>query len=118
MKLDAAVIARLPRDAELSVTVKAGDLLEALARSDELPEFPSTVDVSKAWGFSPRKWREWAAQGLIPGAKIDDNGHYRLPREAAREQFERALGKDVPEPARTSHIPRAHGPRKKRETAS
>lgn len=118
MKIDPAVLAQLPRDAELTVTVRAGDLLEAMTKADGVPEMAGTVELSRAWGFTPRKWRQWAAEGLIPGAKLDDSGNYRLPRDAAREQFERALGRDVPSPKSTSHLPRAHGPRKKRQATT
>jgi hypothetical protein len=116
VKIDPAVLAHLPRDLEITVTVRVGDLLEARERAGGVPEVASTVELARAWGFTPRKWREWAAEGLIEGATLDEGGSWRLPREAAREQFERALGRDVPQRASTSHLPKRHGPRKKRET--
>lgn len=95
MKIDASVLANLPADLELTVQVRAGDLLNAMARSGDVPEVASTVELSRAWGFTARKWREWASAGLIEGAVLDDGGSWRLPRAAAREQFERALGRDI-----------------------
>jgi hypothetical protein len=114
MKLDHNALAHLPRSLELSFTCTVGELLDAMAKGGDVPEAASTVELSRAWGFPARKWREWAASGLIEGATVDEGGSWRLPREAAREQFERALGRDVPRPARTSHLPRRHGPRKNR----
>lgn len=118
MKIDPEVLAHLPRELEVSFTCRVGDLIEALSRSGEVPEMATTVQVARAWGFSPRQWREWAAAGLVEGATKDEGGSWHLPRTAAREQFERALGRDLPRPASTAHLPRAHGPRKKREATS
>lgn len=115
MDFNPAVLAQLPRDLEITFTVKAGDLADAFAKSGAVPEMATTVEISRAWGFAPRKWREWAAAGLIEGAVQDEGGSWRLPKAAAREQFERALGHGPPLRSRTSHLPRAHGPRKKRE---
>lgn len=65
MKIDASVLAHLPSDMEITVQVKAGALLEAMARAgDSVPEVASTVDLSRSWGFPARKWREWAASGI------------------------------------------------------
>lgn len=114
MKLDPSVLAQLPPDLEVTVTVTVRDLIGALSRAGDIPEIATTVELSRAWGFSPRKWREWATDGLIQGAVLDDGGTWRLPRDAARDQFERALGRNTPRPRSVSHLPRAHGPRKKR----
>lgn len=113
MTLDPAVLAALPPDLELTITVKVRDLRAAQAVVGAVPEMASTAELSRAWGFSARQWREWAVAGDIPGAKKDHAGDWRLPREAAREQFERALGRDVPRTQPTTHLPRAYGPRKK-----
>ena len=113
MTLDPAVLAALPPDLELTITVKVRDLRAAQGAAGAVPEMASTAELSRAWGFSASQWREWAAAGRVEGAVKDHAGDWRLPREAAREQFERALGRDVPRSKSASHLPRAHGPRKK-----
>ena len=113
MTIDPAVLAALPPDLELTITVKVRDLRAAQAATGAVPEMASTAELSRAWGFSVGQWREWAASGKVEGAVKDHAGDWRLPREAAREQFERALGRDVPRAKSTAHLPRAYGPRKK-----
>lgn len=110
---DAAVLAALPPDLELTITVKVRGLRAAQGSVGAVPEMASTAELARAWGFSVGQWREWAVSGKVPGAVKDHAGDWRLPREAAREQFERALGRDVPQRKSTAHLPRAHGPRKK-----
>jgi hypothetical protein len=114
MDLDPTIFAYLPPNVEITVTLRVSDLMAAFSGGAAVPEYASTVQLAHAWGFPSRKWREWAAAGLIEGAVCDNGGAWRLPREAAREQFERALGREVPPPASVSHLPKAHGPRKKR----
>jgi hypothetical protein len=114
VNLDPTLLAHLPADLEITVTIRVGDLVEALSRGALVPEYATTVQLSHAWGFPARKWREWAAAGKIEGATCDEGGAWRLPRDAAREQFERALGRNIPRPASVSHLPKAHGPRQKR----
>lgn len=118
MNLHPDILAQLPKDLQVTFTCTVGELVDALSRAGELPEMPTTSELSKAWGFSARQWREWAMDGLIPGAAKDEGGTWRLPREAAREQFERALGRGIPAPPSTKHLPRAHGPRKTRKTGT
>jgi hypothetical protein len=118
MKLHQDVLANLPPDLEVTFSCTVRELLEALAKAGDVPEMASTVALSRAWGFSARQWREWAIEGLVPGAKKDEGGIWRLPREAAREQFERALGRDIPRSKSVSHLPRAHGPRKARQAGA
>ena len=113
MTLDPAVLAALPPDLELTITVKVRDLRAAQAATGAVPEMASTAELSRAWGFSVGQWREWAASGKVEGAVKDHAGDWRLPRDAAREQFERALGRNVPQAKSTAHLPRAYGPRKK-----
>jgi hypothetical protein len=115
VKLDPEVLAHLPLDLTITLTVTVKELLKAFAHAEDVPEIATTSEVSRAWGFSPRKWREWASGGLIPGAVVDEGGNWRLPRMAAREQFERALGKSTTSTPHPTHLPRSHGPRKKRE---
>lgn len=117
MYLDPNILSHLPPNLEITVTVRISDLMEAFSGGAAVPEYATTVQLSHAWGFPARKWREWAASGKIEGASCDEGGAWRLPREAAREQFERALGREVPPPASTSHLPKSHGPwGKKRRT--
>ncbi len=111
--IDPLVLAALPPDLELTVTITVGDLRAAQVAVGAVPEMASTRELSRAWGFSVGQWREWAASKKVVGAVKDDAGDWRLPREAAREQFERALGRDVPRVKSTTHLPAAHGPRKK-----
>lgn len=115
MRLDADILAALPGGLVVTITATVEDLRGALAAAPVVPELATTRDLARAWGYTPRQWREWAAAGAIPGAFRDPGGTWRLPRAAAREQFERLLGRG-PAPVRsTSHLPRAHGPRRYRQ---
>jgi hypothetical protein len=79
------------------------DLRAAYAAAGVVPEMAFTRQLSRAWGFSVGRWAEWWRARKIPGAVKDVAGEWRLPEEAAREQFERALGRDVPLPKSTAH---------------
>lgn len=91
MKIDPEVLAHLPDDIEISITMTAKDLRKALTRADGGPAFVSTVWCAEHLGFSTRQWRDWCESGLIDGATKDEGGRWRLPNQAAREHLSRSL---------------------------
>lgn len=112
VKIDPEVIARLPADAPLQITIRAGDLARALREAHGGPEWLSTVEASRLLGYSARRWRDWAQAGEIPGAHQDD-GRWRLPNAACREHLGIVTGRS-PRRLHPPDLPRPHGPRKVR----
>jgi hypothetical protein len=111
---------------EVTITVKAGPVRRALGRGQTGPEFLSTVQAAQIIGGSARKWREWAEEGLMDGAKKDEGGNWRLPNSAAREHFARVLAGDDARksqrggsrPALSPQASGRRGPRKKATLAA
>jgi hypothetical protein len=118
MRIDADLLAHLPDDLELQVTVRAGDLRRALTRANGGPEMVSTVWCAENLGFSSRKWRDWCEAALIAGAVKDEGGWWRLPNRAAREHLARVLaeepGSQGGKVTSTTSPPRRRGPWKKK----
>lgn len=74
-------LAGLPDDAQVTVTVRKGDLVRALETRVGGPALLTTRQAASAFGFSGEQWKRWAEQGRIEGAwKVDQRGHWRLPR--------------------------------------
>lgn len=74
----------LPDDHPVEVRVPAGELREALSRSNGGPELLSTRQAAEYIGFTPKRWRRWAKDGKIDGAFQDEKDRWRLPNEACR----------------------------------
>lgn len=91
MNIDPAILARLPADAELTVTVRVGDLRKAMDIATPGPERVSTTWCARELGYSSRKWRTWCEEGRIAGADKDEGGTWRLPNRAAREHLASVL---------------------------
>jgi len=69
---------------EVTVTLRSADLQRALEMASGGPEVMSTAQAADVFGWSSRRWREWAKAGRIEGAWQDERGDWRLPREACR----------------------------------
>ena len=89
--IDATLLAELPADAELTVTVRAGDLRRAMEMQPGGPAWVTTSWCAQELGFSARQWRQWCEEGEIEGAVKDSSGRWRLPNRGAREHFARTL---------------------------
>ena len=77
----ASLLALLPDDAQLTITVGKADLLRALDEgSGANPEHIDTKRAAARLGYSADRWRRWAEQGRITGAWQDARGgSWRLP---------------------------------------
>jgi hypothetical protein len=116
-------LAGMPDDADVTFTVKVGAAKRALGRGQVGPDHLSTVQAAQVIGGSPRKWREWAEEKLIEGARKDEGGNWRLPNGAAREHFARVLSGEPAQKsqrggARTAVSPQARGRRGPRKKAT
>jgi len=80
----AAILANLPDDCEITVTVKLKDWLAAKEAARGGPEYASAADVARLVGLSPTYWGRRAKAGKIAGAVQDESGRWRLPLEACR----------------------------------
>lgn len=73
----------LPGDA--MVSVPAAELAELRARAHEPPQFLSTVQAARHFGFTSKRWRKWCEDGALPEAFKDERQRWRIDRhEAAR----------------------------------
>ena len=69
------LLALLPSDAQLTITVSKADLLRALDESAGAdPEHIDTKRAAARLGYNADRWRRWAEQGKIPGAWQDARG--------------------------------------------
>lgn len=81
----ATVLANLPDDCEITVTVKLKDWLAAKEATGGGPEYATTADVARIVGFSSKYWVTRARTEKIPGAVQDGSrGRWRLPLDACR----------------------------------
>lgn len=80
----AAILAHLPDDAEITVTVKLKDWLAAKEAASGGPEYADAAEAARVLGFSPTYWGRRAKAGKIAGAVQDESGRWRLPLEACR----------------------------------
>jgi hypothetical protein len=79
------VLAELPDDAMVTVSVRVGDWLRAREAKSGGPEILTTTQASRAFGYEAEAWRRWAVQGRIDGAWQDsEGGAWHLPRRACQ----------------------------------
>lgn len=89
----AELLARLPDDARVTVTVGAGDLRVADLREAFAGPDPhrvlTTGEAADTFGYSPDSWRRWAPD--VPGAYQDegDRPYWRLPYAGCVEHLAR-----------------------------
>lgn len=109
----AAILAQLPDDAEITVTVRLGDWLRAKEASTGGPEYAPPSEVSARVGFSARYWAEQAKRGKIIGAVQEAGGRWRLPVAACRDHIRGLRRRPAPArgPTLVRSIPR--GPTRK-----
>lgn len=81
LRLLRAALAYIPRDAEITVTVKVEDFELALRNVAAGPEFMTTHQAARYIGLAPGKWRDLAAAGRIEGAwQEEEGGRWYLPK--------------------------------------
>jgi hypothetical protein len=75
------------------IALPKAELGRALEMAGGGPEMLSTTKAAERWGFTARRWREWAKDGLVPGASREERadesgtislGDWNLPRESCR----------------------------------
>ncbi len=89
----ATILPWLQEGDEVSVTMKAGAWRRAFEMATGGPAVMSTRQAADVFGWSPRRWRGWAKQGLIEDAYQEEDedgrlGPWRLPREGCRQRVE------------------------------
>ena len=115
----AIVLANLPPDAEITVTVKLRDWLAAKAATQGGPEYAEASEIARLVGFTAKYWVVRARLGKIAGATQDGpKGRWRLPVEACRAHV-RGLQRGR-KPAPVTHRPQLvrSVPRGPRQTAT
>lgn len=85
MLIDADVLARLPDNAVLQITVQVGALRKAVQEAQGGPAEITPGQAAKRYGRSAKYWRAQAAAGEIQGAYLDgDNDRWHLPNDSCR----------------------------------
>lgn len=89
----AALLAHLPGNAEVTLTIKAEELRTAVEMATGGPAIMSTRQASDVFGWCPKRWRGWAEAGRIAGAVQEDGpgSPWRLPRESCRAVVEEEM---------------------------
>lgn len=84
----------------ITVTMQAGAFHRAMEMADGGPEIMSTIQAARRYGWTPKRWRQWAEAGDVFRAWRDDHGNWRLPKESCRRLVEeqQARGSQPPRP--------------------
>lgn len=70
---------------QVTITVRRDALLRALEMADGGPEIMSTVQAAQRYGWTAKRWRDWACAGRVVGAWRDEQGTWRLPKASCVE---------------------------------
>lgn len=75
-------------DAEVTITLRVADLRNAVEMANGGPQVMSTRQAADVYGWSPKRWRRWAEEGLVDGAWQEEGkrGAWRLPRDGCRKR--------------------------------
>ena len=84
------VVVSLPPEAQIQLP--ASELAKLQAQADSPPEVLSTGQASSHFGYTPKRWRQWCKDGSLPGAYLDENDRWRIPRSAAEAKISTATG--------------------------
>jgi hypothetical protein len=105
-----ALLAALPPNAQITVTVKVRDWVAAIQSREGGPEYASAAEVAQIIGFTPTYWARRARSGRIAGAVQSGNGgRWRLPLAGCREYVE--LLRRAPTPIAGAGSPLDYRPR-------
>jgi hypothetical protein len=81
----AAVALLAERDMEVTITVRAKDLLPELEARFGGPEIVGTRAAARQFGYHHKYWERAARAGEVPGAFQEaENGSWRLPADGCR----------------------------------
>jgi hypothetical protein len=115
----AAVLAALPDDTMVTVTIPLRAWLAAKAATQGGPEYADVSDVARIVGFSVAYWGRLARAGKIAGAVQEGKGgRWKLPVEQCRAHIRGLRRKPPAAPTRPTlleYTPR--GPRKAKTEA-
>lgn len=107
--IDPRVLAQLPDSAILQVSVRVGDLRQAITETMGGPAELTPGDAAKRYGRSAKFWRRKAEAGEIEGAYRDrETERWYLPNEGCREHLARKQKAHLPTTTRSVR----RGPRK------
>jgi hypothetical protein len=82
LNLLAAFLAWAADGDHVTITVRRDALQRAIEMADGGPEIMSTVRAAQRYGWTAKRWREWAHAGKVAGAWVDDQGTWRLPKHS------------------------------------
>jgi hypothetical protein len=82
------VLAWLDDGEHITVTMHAETFHRAMEMADGGPEIMSTPQAARRYGWTSRRWRQWAEAGDVSRAWRDDQGNWRLPKESCRRLVE------------------------------
>lgn len=78
-------IAFLKDDDVITVNYRVGDLRRAIEMGSGGPEIMSTAQAAEVFGWTSKRWRNWAEHRQVEGAWQEEDGRWRLPRESCRQ---------------------------------
>jgi hypothetical protein len=78
-----AALGHLPDDAQITITVRKADLVDALESAASGPAVMTTLQAEKHIGLTSPEWRRACEKGLVDGAEQDESGRWRFPKESA-----------------------------------
>lgn len=111
---DAVILANLPPNAEITITVKLADWLAARAASTTGPEYADVTEVARIVGFSVTYWARLARAGKLAGAVQEGKGgRWKLPLASCRAHIRGLQGRKAA-PQRPTLVAeyKPRGPRK------
>lgn len=82
LNLLAAFLAWAADGDHVTITVRRDALQRATEMADGGPEVMSTVQAAQRYGWTAKRWREWAHAGRVTNAWVDDQGTWRLPKRS------------------------------------
>ena len=94
------VLAWVAKGDHITVTMQVEAFYRAMEMADGGPEIMSTPQAAWRYGWTSKRWREWAEAGDVSGAWRDEKGKWRLPKESCRRLVEeqQAGGSRPPRP--------------------
>lgn len=119
-----ATLRFLDADAQVTISVRVGDLQKALESKAGGPQIMTAEQAAQWCGRTSEHWRRQAKAGRIAGAWQDaPGGPWRMPRQSVEavlrsEQQQRGRTRSTPDVTPLFTGARARGPRQKQTPAA